>query len=61
MYDLFGREVARLVADEKASGTYSANFNAQDLPSGQYLARIDVTGLESGMTYTKTVKMTLSK
>ncbi len=61
VYDLFGREVATLVAGEKASGTYGATFDAVNLPSGQYLARIDVTGLESGMTFTRTVKMTLSK
>ncbi|MFZ1731548.1 MAG: T9SS type A sorting domain-containing protein [Bacteroidota bacterium] len=61
VYDMHGREVARLVNSEKASGMHSATFTAQDLPSGQYLARIYITGLESGMTFTRTIKMTLSK
>ncbi len=59
--DLFGREVANLVNGEVESGQFSADFDASDLPSGHYLARVNMTGLETGLTFTRTIKMTLSK
>lgn len=61
VFDLFGREVTQLVDAEKESGVHSVTFDATNLSSGQYLARIDITGLESGLTFTRTIKMTLSK
>jgi hypothetical protein len=61
VFDMFGREVASLVRGEKASGMHSVTFDAENLASGQYLARFNVTGLESGLTFTRTIKMTLSK
>jgi hypothetical protein len=61
VFDLFGREVENLVDGEMESGSHSVNFNATNLSSGQYLARINMTGIESGLTFTRTVKMTLSK
>ncbi|MGE5352254.1 MAG: T9SS type A sorting domain-containing protein [Acidobacteriota bacterium] len=40
VYDALGKEVAVLVNDNKASGSYSVAFNAQSLPSGIYFCRI---------------------
>ncbi len=43
VYDLLGREVAVLVDDARAAGTYRVTFEARDLASGVYLYRL-VTG-----------------
>ena len=61
VYDMFGREIATLVNGAMDAGVYSTTFDGATPASGQYLARFDVTGLESGLTFTKTVRMTLSK
>jgi hypothetical protein len=61
VFDLSGLEVAKLVDGVQESGSHSAKFDATNLSSGLYLARINVKGLESGLSFTKTVKMTLSK
>ena len=36
VYDALGKEVAKLVNEEKAKGGYSVTFNAANLPSGVY-------------------------
>jgi photosystem II stability/assembly factor-like uncharacterized protein len=56
IYDILGKEVASLVDGEKLPGTYSIWWNAQKLPSGVYLYRMEVdkmTGQTSGLTLTK--------
>jgi hypothetical protein len=40
VYDLLGREVAVLLDEDKAAGTYEATFNASGLASGMYLYRL---------------------
>ena len=40
VYDVLGREVARLVQEELRAGTHRARFDAQGLPSGIYFYRI---------------------
>jgi photosystem II stability/assembly factor-like uncharacterized protein len=40
IFDVLGNEVAKLVNDEKPAGTYTATFNATDLPSGVYFYRL---------------------
>jgi hypothetical protein len=40
VYDLLGREVAVLVNERKAPGSYEANFDAAGLASGVYLYRL---------------------
>lgn len=40
VYDLFGREVADLVHERKAAGTYTAQFDASGLASGTYVCRL---------------------
>jgi len=42
VYDLLGREVARLVDEGKAAGEYQVTFNAAGLASGVYYARLQV-------------------
>ncbi len=40
VYDVLGNEIAILVNDEKAAGTYSVSFNGSDLSSGVYTYKI---------------------
>ena len=44
VYDLLGREVAVLVNEKKASGTYEVRFDASGLSSGVYLYRLTADG-----------------
>jgi hypothetical protein len=44
VYDLLGREVAVLVNEEKAPGTYTLQFDARLLSSGVYFYRLTVSG-----------------
>jgi hypothetical protein len=44
VYDLLGREVAVLVNENKAPGTYSVRFAANGLASGVYYARLAAGG-----------------
>ncbi len=55
VYDVLGNEVATLVNEEKAAGTYAVEFNAKDLPSGIYFYR-----LQAG-SFVETKKMILMK
>jgi hypothetical protein len=55
VYNILSQEVATLVNETKAAGTYQVNFNAGNLPSGIYIARI-----QSG-SFTKSIKMQLVK
>jgi len=56
VFDILGREVARLVDSEQPRGRYNVSFNAKDLPSGLYFYRIDIGG-----QFTSTQKMLLLK
>jgi photosystem II stability/assembly factor-like uncharacterized protein len=56
VYDLRGKEVQSLVNDEKTTGRYSVNFNAQNISSGIYFTRMSVNGKSQ-----KIIKMTLIK
>ncbi len=53
VYDVLGKEVAGLLNEEKSPGTYTINFNAENLSSGVYYYRIK-TG-----SFTETRKMIL--
>jgi len=55
VFDLLGREVAVLVNEVKPAGTYTATFNANDIPSGVYFYR-----LRSG-SFTETKRLVLLK
>ncbi len=41
IYDVLGREVAVLVEEEKAAGSYRVKWDATDFPSGMYFARFE--------------------
>ena len=55
VYDIFGREIATLVNEEKPAGYYEVNFDASNLSTGCYFYRI-VT-----KDYVKTMKMMVVK
>ncbi len=44
VYDLLGREVARLVSDEYEAGAHEVRFDGAGLASGIYFARLEVAG-----------------
>jgi len=55
VFDILGREVATLVNEEKAPGSYRVTWNAEGKASGIYLYRLQANG------YTATKRMTLTK
>ena len=55
VYDVLGNEVATVVNKKQNAGTYKAHFNAENLASGLYIAK-----LQTG-SYHKTIKMSLLK
>jgi len=55
VFDVLGNEVATLVNEEKATGSYEANFNAKGLSSGIYFYK-----LQAG-SFIETKKMILLK
>lgn len=59
--DMLGRTVSTLVEDVREAGVHGVAFEADAQPSGNYLATITMVGIESGLTFSKTVKMSLSK
>jgi concanavalin A-like lectin/glucanase superfamily protein len=59
--DMLGREVATLVDGIIDSGVRTAHFDATNLNSGNYIATASMRGIESGLEFTKTIRMTLSK
>jgi len=44
VFDVTGRTVAVLVDEVRAAGTYTAEFDARDLPSGVYYCRLEAAG-----------------
>ena len=59
--DMLGRTVSTLVSGNVEQGVHVAQFDASNLPSGNYIATVSMTGLESGLTFSKTIKMLLAK
>jgi hypothetical protein len=59
--DLLGREISMPVNGTVEAGVYQLEFDGSSLPSGQYLAIVSMTGEESGLGFSKTVKMLLNK
>ncbi len=55
IYNTLGEKVKQLVSEEKEAGSYSVEFNASSLPSGNYFYR-----LQAG-SFTETKKMVLMK
>jgi hypothetical protein len=59
--DMLGRDIRMAVNDVIETGVYHYVFDAGALPSGQYLAIVSMTGEASGLTFNKTIRMTLNK
>ena len=59
LYDISGREVAKLVNEVKTAGYYTVEFNGANLSSGTYFYRINAEG--SGQNFVTTKKMVLLK
>lgn len=55
IYDILGKEVTTLVNEKQSIGHYNIRFNANNLPSGIYLARV------RSEYFSKTIKMNLIK
>ncbi|HOJ05035.1 MAG TPA: T9SS type A sorting domain-containing protein [Bacteroidota bacterium] len=58
--DMLGRTIGTLVDGEVEEGVHSAVFDGTQLPSGNYVATVHMTG-NSGLTFSKSLKMTLNK
>ena len=61
LYDISGREVAKLVNEVKTAGYYSVQFNGANLSSGMYFYRINAQGNANGQNFVNTKKMVLIK
>ncbi len=59
--DMLGRTVATLVDGRVEAGTFESQFDASSLNSGNYIATVVMQGIESGLSFSKTIKMTLMK
>ena len=53
VYDVSGRWIQTLVNEKRAAGRHSVTFDARDLPSGVYFARMEAAA------FTMTKKMLL--
>lgn len=60
VYDLLGREVRRVVDDEKAPGLYEAKFTATNIASGTYYCRMEAKA-GNGNAFTQVRKMLVVK
>lgn len=60
VYNLMGQEVAVLVDEAMNPGFHEITFNADNLPSGTYFAKM-IANSTSGNTFTKEIKMQLIK
>jgi len=59
VYDILGREVAKLVNEVKAAGFYSIVFNGINFASGVYFFRISAEG--NGQKFEAVKKMVMVK
>ena len=55
VFDVTGKEVAELVNSELAPGTYEAEFDGSNYPSGVYFCRLETEG------FSKSIKIILIK
>jgi len=59
--DMLGRVLDVPVNGSVDTGIHQVVFDAAGLPSGNYIAVVTMTGEQSGLGFSKTVKMTLNK
>ncbi|MEK7263686.1 MAG: FG-GAP-like repeat-containing protein [Bacteroidota bacterium] len=50
VYDIFGREIAALVNEQKTAGTYFVTWDASNTPSGVYFYRLNINSGEFVIT-----------
>gem|GEM_PF-2242604 len=56
VYDILGKEVQKLVDEDKSPGSYSVNFNADNLPSGVYFYKISFLNQDNKLVFDKLYK-----
>jgi endoglucanase len=61
VYDMLGKEVSTLVNHSEAAGNHHVVFNAGNLPSGVYFARLTAVPNNGGKMYIQSQKMLLAK
>jgi hypothetical protein len=61
IYDMLGREVARLVNAVQPIGSYSVDWNGRGVASGVYLARLTVSNESGRDVYHQTQKLVLAR
>ncbi len=59
--DMIGRTIATLVNGNVTAGVHDVSFDASSLTSGTYIATVNMIGLESGLTFSRTMKMQFVK
>jgi hypothetical protein len=59
VFDILGREIARLVNEMRPAGVYTVRWDASSLPSGVYFARLNQSA--EGSIQSDTRKIVLSK
>ena len=59
LYDISGREIAKIVNEQIAAGYHNVQFNGANLSSGMYFYRINADG--NGQNYVSTKKMVMLK
>jgi len=61
VYDVLGREVRRLVDEERQSGYHSVRFDANQIASGPYFCRMFAEPVKGGKGYTSVKKLMVLK
>jgi hypothetical protein len=61
VYDILGKEVAKLLNEDKKAGTYTIQFNASKLSSGMYFYTIQTNSADGKQSFRATKKMLLLK
>ncbi len=59
--DMPGRKIGSPISGLGDAGIHTMTFDAANPPFGQYVAAINMSGFEDGLTFSKTIRMTLSK
>jgi hypothetical protein len=59
--DVTGREIKTLTNETFEAGAHNVYFDGSSQSSGTYFATVSIRGIESGSTFSKVVKMQLSK
>jgi len=61
IYDIIGRKISSLLDADLNPGRHAISFDASSLPSGLYFARLEATDIQSGVAYSKSIKLSLLK